>query len=116
MIIRPAISSDFNAFQYFLANESTFEYSASDNALTVENIELFLIKYLQENFDVLNGINQSLKTNLRRVIKIYDWLKYGKNKSVPNTYSESEPKGTRFRHQLERFLFLFFDTCSESES
>lgn len=51
----------------------------TDEALTVENIGGFLKNYLNKNKIALNGTNQSLKTNLKRVIKIYDWLKYGKN-------------------------------------
>lgn len=43
------------------------------------------ILYLEANPTALGDAPQTLKTNLKRVIKIYDWLKYGKEKGVPTT-------------------------------
>jgi hypothetical protein len=45
----------------------------------------FLTDYIKKNPTALTGPAQGLKTNLKRVIKIYDWLKYGKEKGVPTT-------------------------------
>ncbi len=50
----------------------------SDEALTPEAVGAYLYAYMLKNKEVLSGSNGTLKTNLRRVIKIYDWLKYGK--------------------------------------
>jgi hypothetical protein len=57
----------------------------ADDALTEAIIGEYLTSYLKENPDALKSPSVSLKTNLKRVIKIYDWLKYGKNKGAPTT-------------------------------
>lgn len=44
----------------------------------IDYLETFLTSYLKEHSEVLEGANQGLKTNLKRIIKIYDWLKYAK--------------------------------------
>lgn len=45
----------------------------------------FLAGYFEKNPDALTKSGQAVKTNLKRVIKIYDWLKYGKEKDAPTT-------------------------------
>ncbi|NLX26174.1 MAG: hypothetical protein GXY61_09495 [Lentisphaerae bacterium] len=45
----------------------------------------FLSSYMEKNPTALTESGQVLKTNLKRVIKIYDWLKYGKEKGAPIT-------------------------------
>jgi hypothetical protein len=56
-----------------------------DAALDLAELEDYLKQYLTEHPDALINAAQSLKTNLKRVIKIYDWLKYGKEKGAPIT-------------------------------
>ncbi len=50
---------------------------ADDLESSVPQIESFLKKYLEENPGILHKENPGSKTNLRRMIKIYDFLKYG---------------------------------------
>jgi hypothetical protein len=56
-----------------------------DEALTKEVLGNYLRSYLKRNPEALKSPSISLKTNLKRVIKIYDWLKYGKIKGAPTT-------------------------------
>jgi len=51
----------------------------------VEALGEYLKEYLTNHPDVLRTGNPNLKTDLRRLIKIYDWLVYGKRKDARNT-------------------------------
>jgi SIR2-like domain len=51
--------------------------SAIDLESSTAQLEEFLTAFLQANPHVFQGNNSSLKTNLRRMIRIYDFLKYG---------------------------------------
>ena len=57
----------------------------SADGLIADEIGEFIRGYLEANPTALGDAPQTLKTNLKRVIKIYDWLKYGKEKGVPTT-------------------------------
>ena len=52
-----------------------------ENTLKEHDLEIFLKNYLGEHPDCL----KEGSTNLRRIIKMYDWLKYGKSKGAPTT-------------------------------
>lgn len=57
-----------------------------ERALLPTEIGGYLKDYLERNPDALTeSAPQTLKTNLKRVIKIYDWLKYGKEKGASIT-------------------------------
>lgn len=56
-----------------------------DEGLSLAALEDYLLNFLGKNNGVLQSGTQSLKTNLKRVIKIYDWLKYQKEKGDPTT-------------------------------
>lgn len=62
---------------------------ASDLEGAVALLEPFLSKFMKENPDVLQSGAPGLKTDLRRVIRIYDFLKFGKEKGAHNTEEES---------------------------
>lgn len=59
--------------------------------LAVEQLGKYLREYLERSPQSLTTDNQdqALRTNLKRAIKIYDCLKFGKKKGAPNTSSES---------------------------
>jgi len=50
---------------------------ASDLKTSIPQLEAFLTTYLRKNPEVFHDPNAALKTNLRRMIRIYDFLKYG---------------------------------------
>jgi hypothetical protein len=50
---------------------------ANDLKTSIPHLETFLTTYLQKNPEVFHEDNSALKTNLRRMIRIYDFLKYG---------------------------------------
>jgi hypothetical protein len=50
---------------------------ASDLKPSIPQLEAFLTAYLRKNPEVFHDPNAALKTNLRRMIRIYDFLKYG---------------------------------------
>lgn len=62
---------------------------ASDLETSVSALGKYLEEYLQGNRDVFRSGQPALKTNLRRMIRIYDFLKYGKGKDAHNTEEES---------------------------
>lgn len=62
---------------------------ANDLEASVSELEKFLEVYLQKNPDVFRSGQSGVKTNLRRMIRIYDFLKYGKGKDAHNTEEES---------------------------
>lgn len=50
-----------------------------EDEIIVEDLEDFLKKYFALHPDILSKeFDQSIKTNIRRLIRIYDWLKYHK--------------------------------------
>ncbi len=57
----------------------------ADPESCLKKIGDFLKVYLGGNPTALTGTVQGEKTNLKRVIKIYDWLRYGKEKDAPIT-------------------------------
>lgn len=63
---------------------------ANDLVDSLAELEKFLKQYLIENPDALSPkANGGLKTDLRRMIRIYDFLKYGQEKDAHNTEEES---------------------------
>ena len=50
---------------------------AGDLKTSIPQLEAFLTAYLRKNPEVFHDPNAALKTNLRRMIRIYDFLKYG---------------------------------------
>ncbi|GAA5496431.1 hypothetical protein Rhal01_02614 [Rubritalea halochordaticola] len=84
-----------------LNTEATTEEKKAElftNLVTLENeaqaLGDFLKSYLTEHPGILDSKNKehnALKTNLKRLIKIYDWLLYGKQKT-PETPSEKAIK------------------------
>ncbi len=51
-----------------------------EDKINIEDLEKILIEIFKKDNDILESNNNSLKSNLRRAIRIYDYLKYGKNK------------------------------------
>ncbi len=54
----------------------------TEDQIECSELEEFLKNYLISNPDVFKTGNNTDKTNLRRLIKIYDWLKYHNEKAV----------------------------------
>jgi hypothetical protein len=48
--------------------------------INVENLGDFLREFYKNNPDIFKVGNGNIKTNYRRLIKIYDWLKYHNKK------------------------------------
>ena len=44
--------------------------------INLNDLEIFLNHYLSKNPDAFSSDDSALKTNLRRLIRIYDWIKY----------------------------------------
>ena len=67
-----------------LSSEKWFEYLPRVQNLenSLPQLEAFLINYLSEGTAKFNTLKQNDKTNIKRVIRIYDWLKYGKKKDA----------------------------------
>lgn len=49
-----------------------------ESNILIEDLENFLSTLLSENNNILIDGKQSDRTNIKRVIRIYDWLKYGR--------------------------------------
>lgn len=49
-----------------------------EEKINVNDLEKILIEIFQKDNNILESNNNSLKSNLRRAIRIYDYLKYGK--------------------------------------
>ena len=49
-----------------------------ENELDLESLEQYLKQFLDSNPNIFDYDNTLLKTNFRRLIRIYDWLKFGK--------------------------------------
>lgn len=49
-----------------------------DKSIQLDNLEEILRETFSDNKDILgsSNTNKTLKTNLRRAIKMYDWLKF----------------------------------------
>ena len=52
-----------------------------DESIDIESLKDFLTLYLKNNPQALSTSGQNLKTELKRLIKMYDWLQYGQKKS-----------------------------------
>lgn len=52
-----------------------------DESIDIESLKEFLTSYLTNNPQALSTSGQNLKTELKRLIKMYDWLQYGQKKS-----------------------------------
>lgn len=53
-----------------------------DAEIQLEQLEMTLKQLFTENKDVLDSEKDGFKTNLRRVIRMFDWLKYGKKEKA----------------------------------
>ena len=69
--------------EYTIGNKfdtRALEYIAClcEDEIDIEQLQLFLHKFLTENPEILSKTvtNQTIKTNLRRLIRILDFLKY----------------------------------------
>ena len=49
----------------------------TEEKINVNELEKILIEIFKKDSNILDGKNDVLKSNLRRCIKIYDYLKYG---------------------------------------
>lgn len=63
-----------------LENKCLLIACLKEKQISVEDLEKFLKTLFQENINILHdrNIKSSLKTNIRRLIRIYDYLKWGK--------------------------------------
>lgn len=80
LIQDPALPDEKKLFDLALANDLT---------TSIPQLEAFLTAYLVKNPNVFHENKSALKTNLRRMIRIYDFLKYGQGKDAHNTEEES---------------------------
>lgn len=63
------------------ANKSLFLIALlTENQIKCSKLDKFLKEYLNTNPDIFKTARSADKTNFRRLIKIYDWLKYYKEK------------------------------------
>lgn len=51
-----------------------------EEKINIHELEQILVEIFKKDNNILESENGSLKSNLRRAIRIYDYLKYGKNK------------------------------------
>ena len=56
----------------------------NENELDLEMLEQYLNNFFKTNPDVFKSDKTQLKTNFRRLIRIYDWLKFGKKRTPSN--------------------------------
>ena len=49
-----------------------------EEKINIEELEEILIEIFKKDNNILESDNNSLKSNLRRAIRIYDYLKYGR--------------------------------------
>lgn len=63
-------------------DEKSLEYIAMipEDKIEIDKLNDFLKKFYQNNNDIFKTGNSPIKTNYRRLIKIFDWLKYYKLK------------------------------------
>ncbi len=62
--------------------EKSLEYIAmlSEERINVDRLNKFLISFYGKNNDIFKNGTTNMKTNFRRLIKIFDWLKYHNKK------------------------------------
>ncbi len=62
--------------------EKALEYIAmlSEERINVDRLNKFLISFYGKNNDIFKNGTTNMKTNFRRLIKIFDWLKYHNKK------------------------------------
>ncbi len=69
--------------KYDIKNKDDLKKFVSDvvllkeNEITLPELEKAIKNIFEFHKDILNSKHQNLKTNFKRLIKIYDWLKYG---------------------------------------
>lgn len=56
--------------------------SLGEENIDVGELKEFLIKYYKKNPSILNGGTCANKTNFRKLVRIYDWLEFGKGLSI----------------------------------
>jgi len=63
-------------------DEKALEFIAMmpENKIEVDKLNDFLIEFYYDHEDIFKNGNSTTKTNYRRLIKIFDWLKYSKQK------------------------------------
>ncbi|BDR70901.1 hypothetical protein K144313037_23130 [Clostridium tetani] len=63
-------------------DEKSLEYIAMmpEDKIEIDKLNNFLKEFYQNNSDIFKNGKSSIKTNYRRLIKIFDWLKYYKEK------------------------------------
>ena len=70
--------------QIWQEHKNNWEYALDkiahleEEKINVNDLEKILIEIFQKDNNILESNNNSLKSNLRRAIRIYDYLKYGK--------------------------------------
>jgi hypothetical protein len=57
-------------------------------AIDLHELEAFLKEYMEANPEALREGKANVKTELRRLVKIYDWMRYGPAKEPPEGGSE----------------------------
>ena len=50
----------------------------SEEQMDVVELENILVGLFEEDVNILQNVNQSERTNIKRLIRIYDYLKWGK--------------------------------------
>ena len=50
----------------------------SEEQIDIVELENFLVGLFEEDVNVLQNVSQSERTNIKRLIRIYDYLKWGK--------------------------------------
>lgn len=89
-IISKSIKNSRHRMRYNSVNEIWKEYNNNwehalfdiaqleEDKIDVQDLEQILIAIFKKDNNILESNNNSLKSNLRRAIRIYDYLKYGK--------------------------------------
>lgn len=89
-IISKSIKNSRHRMKYNSVNEIWKEYNNNwehalfdiaqleEDKIDVQDLEQILIAIFKKDNNILESNNNSLKSNLRRAIRIYDYLKYGK--------------------------------------
>ena len=76
----------YNSIEEIWKEHNNWEHALSqiahleEDKIDIEDLEKILIEIFKKDNDILESNNNILKSNLRRAIRIYDYLKYGKNK------------------------------------
>lgn len=98
-IISKSIKNNRHRVKYNSVNEIWAEFSNNwlqaldkiayleESKINVDELEKILVEIFKKDNDILESGNNSLKSNLRRVIRIYDYLKYGRKIKEPSKHS-----------------------------